>query len=219
MEFKKYRKLIAIVIFLAMIGGLYYFVIEKMLAKIEAKKIQIQEDAAIQENQRKRLGDVQRLKDDFEMVGGVEEKVGSFLDKNKAVDFIQEIEKLSDGTNNRVEIEVVPADLPVKGKTTAKESGETIASSLPAKDYLQFKIKTSGSFLGLIKLISQLENSKYYLDVVSLQINANPELGAEENRETLGKTNPFSSDQDGGVKNSEEVVGMITVVVYTQAQK
>lgn len=222
MRWKKIRKFIALSLFFSVIGAVYFFVIPKMQSSIEARKKQIQEELAIQDYQQKRLGEIQSLKDDFDLAGKGEEKISAFLDKNQAVDFIQEVEKLSNETDNRSEIEVAPNEAPAKGKAAAKDT-ETIMGNLPAKDYLQFRIKTAGSFLGLIKFINKLENSKYYLDIVALQINVNPDAGKDPDTDNQGKTNPFAAAKQSvkpageqSVQNSEEVVAAINVVVYTQ---
>lgn len=222
MVWRKIRKIMAILIFLALIAGTYVFVAEKIIAKIKARKNQIQEIIAIQEYQRKRMAEIPNMKDDFEMAERSEEKLSSFLDKNNAVDFIQEIESLSEGANSRVAIEVVQAEAPAKGKATAKDSG--IIGSLPFKDYLQFRIKTAGSFLDLVKFINRLENSMYYADVVSIQINANPEAEREKEKENQESINPFvsrnkaNSSDEKSSPISEEVISSIGVVVYTQNQ-
>lgn len=223
MLWRKFRKLAAVVIFLALIGGSYVFVVSKMIDKIRAKKAMIQETMAIQEYQREKVGDVHKLRDDFELAESSEAKIFPFLDKDNAVDFIQEIEKLSEGTNSRVAIEVVPVEAPAKGKNAPKDGGGSIMGSLPSKDYLQFKIKTAGSFLGLVKFINQLENSKYYLDIVSVQINTNPDAGKEKKQESQGSANPFSakdknSGEEKNVQDDEAIIASVGVVVYTQSQ-
>lgn len=224
MDWIKYRKLAVIVIFLFVIVESYFFVIKKMLSEIEAKKNEIQEAMAIQENQQRRLGSLQKLREDFEEMDEVEGKIPLFLDKNKAVDFIREVEKLSEGANSQVSIEAVAADPPVKGKNAAKEGGESILGSVPSKDYLQFRIKTIGSFFGLIKFINKLENSTYYLDIVSIQINSNPEAGKSAKAEERGKANPFASAGKAGAAEKdeapaeEEVVSSLSVLVYIKSQ-
>lgn len=224
MIWKKSRKLIVTALFFLIIGGIYFFVIPKLKTRIDAQKKQFQETMAIQEYQRQKLRDIQKVKDDFELAGKEEEKIPLFLDKNKAVDFIQEIEKLSEGTNNRAVIEVVPSGVPAKGKASTK-SADTILGNLQAKDYLQFNIKTAGSFLGLIKFINQLENSKYYLDIFALRINFNSNGDKVVKTESQEKVNPFSAANQSGIttenksaQSAEEVVASISVVVYTQGQ-
>lgn len=224
MIWRKIRKLVAVSIFLVLIGGTYFFVMSKMIAQMKEKKNHIQETVAIQEYQRERTGELQEMKSDFEMAEASEEKIASFLDKEHAVDFIQEIEKLSERTNSRVEIEVVPVETPAKNKN-AKNSGDSIMGALPSKDYLQFNIKTAGTFLGLVKFINQLENSQYYLDVVSIQVDANPDAGKERQEPERASLNPFASrsgadnsDEEKDVQNEEEVIAAIGVVVYTQNQ-
>jgi len=225
MSWKKYRKFLSIALFLLFLGGVYFFVNQEMIPGIEVGRKNFQEAMAIQERQHEEVANIQRFKDDFDLVEKAEGKIPSFLNGENGVEFIQEVEKLSEGKNSRIAIEVAPAEESFRGKSAAKEKTEGIMSSLPVKDYIQFKIKTVGSFLGLVKFINQLENSKYYLDIVSLQINVNQEAGIIKKNEVPEKINPFSSadnpeasSEERVPENKEEVIGLINVVVYIQSQ-
>jgi len=220
MIWKKYKAAIIILAFLVALGLVYFFVIEKLTAEIVNKKNKFQESMAIQEKQRNRLKELPELRNNFEILEDAEKKIYPFLKKDKAVELIQEVEKLAENTGNKVAIEVAAPD--ASAKASAKNATETIISALPVKEYIQLRIKVTGSFFSLLKLLNKLENSHYYLDIVSLQVsrNQNPE---EAKREEVGAKNPFSqssgtrnADNGGAVENSQKTVSLINVVVYTQ---
>lgn len=74
----------------------------------------------------------------------------SFIDPEKAVDFILAVERIANLTNNYQEIREI--------------------SSSKEKDVLSFQISLWGSFPNLIKFLAQLENMDYFVDSSSFQI-------------------------------------------------
>lgn len=207
-------------VFLSVLALVYFFVVERLITEIKNKNNEFQKLVAIQEKQRRRLNELPKIRRDIEALEVADEKIHNFLKKDNAVELIQEVEKLAESTENSITIEVAAPEAPNKTKT--KDNAETIISRLPSKDYIQLKIKITGSFLGLLKFMNKLENSNYYLDIVSLQVSRNQDQEATKSAQAVAK-NPFNQSSSGNDGNSgiqkddaQEVVSLISVVVYTQ---
>lgn len=220
MIWKNYKGVIITLVFVGFLILTYVFVIERLVSEIEGKRNKLQELATIQEGQRKRLSNIPEFKKNAAVLEEAEKKMHPFLKKDKAVELIQEVERLAESTGNKVIIEVAGTDAPAK--TTAKNATETIISNLPIKEYIQLRIRITGSFFGFLKFLNRLENSDYYLDVTSLQMSRNQDQTSPVPAETVAK-NPFnqsSGSKDAGSgnpeENAQETVSLINVVVYTQ---
>ena len=217
MMWRKYKGIVIIFACLGVFIAVYFLVIARLVTEIENKRNKLQEMVATQESQQKRLSELPQLKKDFEMLDETEKKIQPFLKNDKAVELIQEVEQLAESTGNQVAIEVATPDTSAKNAT--KGAPETVAGSLPLKDYIQLKIKITGSFFSFLKLLNKLENSNYSLDVISLQVSRNTDTEEAQAMADVAAKNPFSQSKTkaGTVgENSKEVVSLINVVVYTQ---
>ncbi|TAK96793.1 hypothetical protein EPO05_00905 [Patescibacteria group bacterium] len=215
MTWKKNKEIILILSFVVAMAGIYYLVSQYLLKGIDEMRNNLQRLVAVHEVQREKLDNLSVLRDDFATISRDEEKIRPLLEQGNEIELIKELEGLAERSGNKVSIEVVPTAPVAKGQT--KVETDALLVKLPVKSYVQLKVKISGSFFNLVKFLNMLEHSKYYLDVIALQIAANQEstnsIAAPTTRNPFAGT--VQADQ-ATIGSDKGVVSVINVVVYTQ---
>jgi len=216
----KYKEYISIVIFIALLWGLFSFVILPAIEVINAKVNGIQEKIAEKEGSGRKLEKVTKMKEQYEVIKNEEGKVQDLLFYDQAIILIEAVEKLAAETGNKVEIRVeekagsAPAPKPKSGKKETSSSGDEILPGLPSDKYLKMNISTTGDLEGLVDFVRRLENIQYWSDIISLQISSQNPESAEPRK------NPMSPEEDVENKTAQEkkadISSVLEVVFYLE---
>ncbi|MCX6765498.1 MAG: hypothetical protein NT136_00850 [Candidatus Moranbacteria bacterium] len=183
---KKYRTHLIIPLYLAFIGLVFYFSVRPLIGKINETTNRIQEGIANQENRKKRLEELPKLREQFEMIKNEEENFFPLLTEDRVVELIEKIEMLAENTGNTIIIEVQEfkgkdaAGAKKGGKTTGQE--EKLRSELPGSDYLEMKIKLAGNYNNLVDFTRKIETMEYHADIVSFEISVKPDTIESQQR-------------------------------------
>lgn len=228
---KKYRLILALTLYALLIAGGIYFVIRPLLGEVKANANKIQRVVLDEENKKKRLAELPKLQSQFEMVKREEDKITSLLEEAKAVELIEQMEKLAGETGNKITIEVqnnskrkAPA-----GKKEEKKEGEEkekdIRSDLPQDNYLEIKIRLEGDYNNLVNFLEKMESASFYSDVISLEIVKN-ETGSVS---YVSRPNPFSGSTlsseekalvpEKEIKKEPELTSTVGAVFYLKEEK
>lgn len=190
---KKYKIVISIGAFLLIVPPLFYWTALFALGKIQSKADKIQEkiiDANLDKLKIEKIPKMEEVDAEFEKN---KDSVGIILDSNSKVDFIRYIESLSEETNNEIEIKVLnenqnsplarenarlaaeeDARLTKKDNSGKKDiSGEekkSIEDQLPYKKYISVQIDLTGDYNGFLNFVHKLENNKYYMNILSFNL-------------------------------------------------
>lgn len=224
---KAKKEIIAIVLFVGLIGSLHYFVVLPILGKITTIKDVIVENKLKQDLKKQRLGELSKISQQYEEAGRQQAKLDILLDKQQAVVLIERLEKLAKDTDNKIVISI-QEELQQQKKvaevvTTKNASSEKdLLDLLPVKDYLKLKITLAGDYNGAFNFISSLETLEYYSDIVELSVG--PWAGKEPtnvSNSSSGLLNPFSSQvsrvQVATAKDSSnELETVLGVVFYSK---
>ncbi len=205
---KKYKIIVAITLYVVIIGALFYFVIQPFLNKISLSAGKIQEIIINQENKEKRLGELPKLKEQFGLVEKREGELFPLLTEDKAVELVEKIEKIAEDSGNKITLEMrdnkVKDAASKKTESAKKKAGEDdLRSDLPSSDYLEVKIKLSGDYNELIKFIEKIEAIEYHCDIISISII--PAADAFLNQSASNAASVFSSiDSDQAESQPEQ---------------
>lgn len=219
--FKKYKVATALFIYLLLIGTIFYFAVKPLLSGIKSGNAKIQETLADQEIKKNRLGELPKLREQYEMAKKEEGSLVPLLTEDKAVELIEKMEKMAEDTGNEMTIEV--RDNKEKNSVVPKKSGKIdeakgIIANLPSGDYLEMKIMLSGGYDNLISFIKKIETMEYYADIISFDISAKPEEIAKQPpslfESSTGKKT--GQNQEKAVSASQETIldSTINVVFY-----
>lgn len=221
---KKNSALVIIMGYLIALGGVYYFVAAPLIDRAKSKRAEIEQSVAVQDGQMRRLTQLPKLREDFEMINNEAQKIAPFITKDTTVTFVERIEKIAEETGNQIKIEEaseVSAIPPKKIRKGVDDKG--IAGILAQRNYLKFRITLTGSYVDFFRFLVRLENIPYHLDVIGLQLSlqeAVPER-AIVNPETV---NPFANQQKTPVpkaptKKEAKLSSTIELAAYLANQK
>lgn len=215
---KKYKTCLVLSIYLFSMGAIFFFAGRPMILKIEEKNNKIQEKITDQENKKEKLSNLPAIRKQFEMINDQEDKTGLSLAGENVVDLVEKVEKISEETDNKIEIELFEdkedAKSADKQKKTAKKEEKRLTESLPGENYIRMKISLIGEYDGFINFLRKLENMEYYSDVVSFKLSVAKE-------DIFSKTdNPFEDDISGEsrivVEEGKMISSEIEAFFYTE---
>jgi Tfp pilus assembly protein PilO len=201
----KYKAIIVVVAYLGIIWASFVFVINPLIGKVNSEADKTQEDMLDRENKNKRIGELPKLKEQFDMVESEENKIQVFLTKDKAVDLIKSLESLADKTGNKISISIdektpvaaAKKAIPV-GDDTANGDGNngaksskisSIVDDLPKLNSLKLKIKLVGHYNDMVNFMTKLENFDYYSDIISISIDQGDSSENSPRGDLFGQSN------------------------------
>lgn len=206
-----------------LIGGYVIFIVVFIycylspgIAKIEDQAKKIQEkilDKKILENRLSQLSDMEAKSQNFNQN---KENLGKIVTDSEEVEFIKYIENLAQETGNEVNI-VVPENQynDEKAKKASKvfqENGGDIIADLSSKKFIILEVSLAGDFQQAFNFIEKIENSSYYSNVISF--NMEKVESSQENRSNSIFSPTFSKSSYASAKTYLKTV--INLVVYKQ---
>lgn len=205
---KKQRQALALIGYALILVAVFFFAVKPLLAKINARRDQIQEELATQEDRKKQILALPNIKEQYLAVQKENDKLSVLISKDEAVNLIESIEKLASDTNNAVKITIVQADpnsreaiLAQKQAAQDKQSGDknkdknkdvSLVDTLPGKNYLEIKISLKGKYNDALRFMEKLENMHYYSDILSFDMRAEDSSSGQANQITRS-SDPFAN--------------------------
>jgi Tfp pilus assembly protein PilO len=228
--FKKRRELVAIAVFACVCGAIAYFVIRPILAEINQRRDQIQEEIATQEDRKKQIAALPSIKEQYLSVQNKGDAINVLLDKDSAVTLIEQVEQLAKSTNNDVKITISQNDpnsreAIIAQKAAAQDKNSngksaSIADALPSKNYLEMNIALTGKYNDVVNFIEKLENMKYYSDTISFDMKQDDSTKNSAGSSS-GISNPFTGQNQSAAKepavlvsSGQKLAAMLDVVFY-----
>jgi hypothetical protein len=176
---KKYKIVLTLVGFILIIPPLFCGLSLLMLDSIQMKADMIQEKKIDSELERAKIGkipEMEKANEDFEKKKDATEVI---LNANNEVDFIRYIEVLAKETNNKIELKVLEersgdklatSKQKKKETTGGKEEKKNIEEALAYKQYISIQVVLNGGYADFLNFIHKLEHNKYYVNILSLDL-------------------------------------------------
>ncbi len=211
------------VFYAAALGAVVWMGVKPLIGQINANAKAIQKKVADQENSKQRLSELPALQKQFEKILAEEEKLQPLLRKEQAVELIEKIEKIAGMTNSQVAIEI--GDGQSAKQTQPDSSGaeketvkKTLKDNLPAKNYLEMKIKLTGFYPDIADFLGKIENIEYYSDITAISFSV-----LEDEKSQFGSNVPFEfavkkdAEKNETEKNNQAEPGRIAVKAVLNA--
>jgi hypothetical protein len=215
---KKYKAWLIAGITGILIGGSLLFVAYSLIGKIKATSNTVQEKTIDSENNQSRIAKIPELEAAARSFQERESDLDATMDESKEIDFIKKLEALAEITGNKISLKI---DEAVQKKAEAAKSGkdakETILGGLPYDKYITVQINLEGGYSELINFIHKIENSGFYLNVISI----NSVKNASKEAETQKDNSPFNASHSAADKitfEKETIKTVITIVVYLKKE-
>ncbi len=222
---KKQRNAVAIVLYMALIAGVVYFIIMPLLSRINKVQDKIQEEKINQELKDQRINDLPKMQSQYENLQSNKSTLNILFEEKNAVELIEKLEKLSQETGNNIKISAKEKINPQKElpKSNEKKKAEemTLADGLPSSDYLQMDLELYGEYNAAINFISKLENFEYYCDIIGIKMIQESESGNNKyaNKDSFGVVNASPENEIQNLPeatNTKKIITNLEVVFYTK---
>jgi Tfp pilus assembly protein PilO len=225
-DFIKQRKEIFLLVTFAIVFiGLVYGAIIPLLRKIDDTRNKTQEELLNQEAKRSRLSELPSIKKQFDLLQESNDNVmGILVDRNKAVELIERLEKTAQETKNEITISIAdkqPQQTTKSSQSSSKNNdANSLLGALPSSEFLRMTLNLNGTYSSVVDFVSKLENMDYYSDIVSFSIKQIEEKKENLPQSNSGAINPFgvAPKTDSVVVNSSKngkVEASLDVVFYT----
>ncbi len=171
----------SILIFGLPIVGLFivFFLIIPQKKNIDDKTNEIQKMIARHEDKSKKISEIDKMRQQYELIEKNAENMGVVFFSEKVVEVIEKIERIAEETENKISIEIDEGkeDKEDKKKSTdSKKQNETLKPA--TENYITVKIRLEGSFRSLLEFVNKIEKFDYYADIFSLQTTINKPASA-----------------------------------------
>lgn len=190
---RKYKEYILVLIYLAILFALFYFVIGPLIRGIDYNANLIQEKITIQENFKRKLGMISKNEEQIRKIEKDESKMEVFISRDDEIALIEKIEKISEETDNKITIEAVDDKniANAKAKVKAKEENkDDLKVNIDNNDYVKFRITVLGKYNNFVNFVKKIENMEYWSDIVSLKVSYR-----EPDKNPISQENPDDSNK------------------------
>lgn len=206
-DFIKENKItLVVLIYLISVGLLFYFIVLPLQEKIVNKASDIQQEEIDQDITKKKITTVPVIEKDYQKYKENEESLNVMMEQSQEVEFIKELERLADETNNKIEFKIQEKKVEEKKK---KEGEGDIKDKLAYTSFLSMQIALEGDYQDLLDFLYKLENYKNYVNILSVRLEK-IELDSEK-----GNANPFKNvPEEEKVKSQEVLNSILDIVVY-----
>jgi hypothetical protein len=231
---KKHRIVLVISAFLLIILPLFCWAASFMVARVRAKADLIQEkviDNNLEKTKIEKIPKMEEVSAEFEKN---KDATGIILNANNKVDFIEYIESLAAETKNDVEIKVLNDDQnnavvkEAKAKTVKKDNAGEIKKSIEErllyKQYISMQVDLVGDYAGFLNFVHKLENNKYYVNIVSFNLQKELINKADSSKKQNSSSNgiflspPGQGDAGAEAENDGELMlkCSLSIIVYIE---
>lgn len=222
---KKYKIKIIILAYIVAVFLFIRFAIIPFVNKIKEKSDSIQEKILNNKIDEGRIGKIPDMGETLKNCQDKSDTLDVILDPEKEVDFIKQLESIADATGNKISMSVgnYNADQIDRSEDSSKNEEKVIKDNLKYRSYVPMDISLKGSYSSLVNFIHKLENTNYYVNVISIESGKTIEEISSESDMPPGDvfSNPaFSQDTDPGiqtVKSEKEILdSAIKIIIYTE---
>ncbi|MFA5777044.1 MAG: hypothetical protein WC906_01215 [Parcubacteria group bacterium] len=215
---KKYKIFLSVAIYFIAFGAAYFLIARPMIGKIEDENNKIQEKLTDQEIRKDKLSELPSIREQFDMINDqkISDVISISLNNENIVNLIEELEKISDETGNKIKINLPEDknDNKTQDKKGKGENSKTMLESLASDNYIKVSIDLSGSYSSFLEFIKKIENMKYYSDAVYFKIS-NIEKGSAN-----FASNPFANNsilnEIAIDENKDKIYSTIECVFYLE---
>ena len=140
------------------------------------------------------------------------------------VDFIKKLEAIAQETGNTISLQVNDLAAGSSAKNKKKDEDKSIREKLKYPNFISMSISLTGNYANLVNFIKKLENTPYYVNIISL--DCKKEVETSEKKVAVEPTSQVGIFMPGGnpapaperiISEQEEVLNSIlSVVIYTK---
>jgi hypothetical protein len=177
---KKYKISVVILAYLVFVFLLYRLAIFPLTQSVRDKADDIQKRIVDNQIEKERLGKISELEEAYGEYQKNKETLEVVLDAQYEVDFIKKLEILAEETGNKISLKIEEADKKTADKNKAvldkkKEEEKTVREKLSYNNFISMQINLRGNYVSLVNFIHKLENSAYYVNILSIDIKKEKE--------------------------------------------
>jgi hypothetical protein len=221
----QYKLPIIIIVYILAAASLVYFLAVPIIKGIEIASDQSQEKIIDHEIDRSRINQLEQMDKDWLNVEAKKDALDVILSPDSEVAFIESVESIAEKTGNTISLKIGenadPKEIEKIKKASEKKSEKEkgILDEIPYNNYFPVQINLKGSYSGLFNFTHMLENSQFYVNIITFEVQSevvNPE-------ESSQGSDIFSNPSSLGKKASEKSLGKkeiisanINAIVYTK---
>ncbi|HLN19048.1 MAG TPA: hypothetical protein VK255_02650 [Patescibacteria group bacterium] len=220
---KQHKIKIVALLYVIISAALLYFMAFFMMKKIINKSDEIQALILDREIENSRVESLAKMEEDFKYSQENIKMLDVVLSQEEGVDFIKKMENIALETGNKISFSVEETEKKKedKSKTANKKEADkekSIKDSLLYDNYLSIKIDLKGDYKGFISFVNKLENTRNYVNIVSIESKTEKESDDKSTSNRSGgifSPTAILENQTSPEKKEKNILhSAINVVVY-----
>lgn len=215
---KKYKLVMTVLMYVFVVFAGVRFFGAPLVNKVRDISYKIQAAQIDEQTNKSRLEKLPQLEADWEDYQSKKENLNVILSQADQIRFIESVEAISNQTGNTIALNISEASDPkeiAKLKSSSKQRAtdqKSILDGISSNNFIPIQIELKGNYSGLVNFLYMLENSQFYVNVISL--NAVKKIvSANENQ-----ISPSDAQKNTENKGKDIIETTINAIVYTQKQ-
>ena len=197
-----------------------YFFAKPLISGIREASDQIQEKKIDEQIDRERLESLPQMEKDWSDFQSKKEFLEVILSPENELGFIESVEFIANKSGNVISLKIGdnadPKEIAKIKKANSKKDGSEkgILDEIAYTSYFPIQINLKGNYSGLVNFIHMLENSRFYVNIISL--NVQKEI-LDDDGEKSSRSDIFSpsGEKSGeGAEKKEIIATDINAIVY-----
>lgn len=160
----KFKFAIIILSYIPLVAVFAFFSIQPLINDIKSLAYQIQSKNIDRDIEKAQIAKLPEITKEWADYKSREDLLNVILGQNDQVSFIENIESNAQISGNKIELRIDDSG----GDASAKSKNKDVSKGLVYPDYFSVQISLEGDYAGLVKFIHLLENSKFFVNVVSI---------------------------------------------------
>lgn len=193
-----------------------YFLALPFIAKIKNTSNEIQQKIIDREVEQSRIGQLPKMEEEWNAAQAKKDAIEVILDKDSEVGFIENIDSIANRTGNVVDLKIGDSSNAkdvAKIKANNKGAAKGILDEIGYLNFFPIQINIKGDYKGLINFIHLLENSHFYVNVIS--INSKKQIDDSVDYEDISKNKKVGIEKEK-IEKKEILITDINAIVYTK---
>lgn len=215
---KKHKLIIVIIVYALALVAIVFFLALPLISKIKNTSNEIQQKIVDQEIEKSRIGQLPKMEESWGIIQTKKDKIEVILDKESEVSFIENIDSIATRSGNIVDLKIGENSnardvAKIKAKNDTKSSEKGMLDEINYLNFFPIQINLKGDYISLVNFIHLLENSHFYVNIIS--IDSKKQLDdSEKSNGAIFDISKVKNKED--IVKKEIIVTNINAIVYTK---
>lgn len=215
---RKHKLAILIWGYIFIVIGIANFLAIPFITDIKETSNEIQKKIIDQEIEQSKIGQLPKMGEDWNNIQLKKDATEVILNKESEVGFIENIDSLAIRTGNIVDLKIgdntnTKDVMKIKASAKNKNVEKGILDEISYLNFFPIQISVKGDYNGLVNFVRLLENSRFYVNIISIDSKKQEDDSASVSSDVFNASK--TKEEKENIKK-EVIITNINAIVYTK---